>query len=396
MIKFFEENEAKKFDCEFHKKTINYQKNKNKSKCLCKNCDNYAVGSHAISKKSSLKHIADDKNKVLTFSQSRLSSNDNKLNVTPTIKEFGINESTTFNGFCTEHEKLFKNIDLNGINTKHDLIYQVYRNISYAYWKEKFIEVILKNKLDLLKKKVNLLDHLDTELLLSIFMEEVEKQNEKQLQRMYVLQDTMEDLEKFLYDFKDLSYLSHNEFLELDTLGLSIFYKKINIQIPVAMINDFAYLYSKKTISNIYFSVIPSEDATDIIMVTDKKSKDLAYNVWINSTRSNLDILNLIESMMIKSEYWFIKSDIINSMNVEKRNLLDLDIRYGISEHAFKFEYDMSIFDNLRLKLIKEGYYHNECDINAEINKITTIPKRKPKEYRESELMENIYSQFRY
>lgn len=377
MINFLDKKEANKIDHSFQKETVDYLKNKNKYKCFCCNCNNDSVKSHAISKKSSLQHIADDKNKVLSFIKGKLYSTEGRLKVTPSDELFGVNEATTFKGFCTEHEKLFSNIDLNGIETKNDLVSQIYRNVSYAYWKEKFIENIAENKCSLIRNKI------------------IEDSKEKDFVRMYMLKDLMENLEIVLYNSNDYAKLSNDEIFELKDLGLTIFFKRINLQIPLAMLNDFGFIYDDKTISNLFFSVIPYKDSTDIIMFVDAKSRYKAYDLWVKNTQNDLSILNLIESMMIKSEFWFINPDIINLIDIEKRNCLELDIRYGFIEHALNFEYkyDMSIFDDLRLELIKKNHYDDDIT-KEEILKINNIPERECEEFRESKLTKAISSQY--
>ena len=100
---FHTQQERIDFDNEIYKI---YKKNISNGFCMFDGCSRRAVDSHAISKLSSLAHIVDKNNKLLSFCPKRTADDKELL-----IKEVGYNKATAFKGFCVEHEKLFKNID---------------------------------------------------------------------------------------------------------------------------------------------------------------------------------------------------------------------------------------------------------------------------------------------
>lgn len=407
MIKIFDEKKAMKIDRDFQKIVTDYIKNNNKCNCLYGDCINEAVNSHAISKKSSLKYITNDKNKVISFVKGKLFlDEDGNLSVTPKKEPFGINESTTFCGFCTEHEALFKRIDLNGLKTINDLIMQIYRSVAYAYYKEKFIEKEQDFHESILKdNREKILETIKAEYSIEINLDELlddvlKNINEKKFRRMNILRELMDKLELLIsrLDIQSRT-LSNDEIFELNEIEIVVFFKRMDIKIPLAMLNDFGYIYEDKNISNCFFNVIPYENSTDIIMFVDKKSKSNAMKYWQYNTQDDIYILNMVEDMMIKSEYWFVEPSIFESMDDRKQSFIEADIRYSISERALKFGYDVSIFDSLRKKILKnyENVSMHEKYINIihrELEKIYNLPKREKKEIREKNLMKYIEERY--
>ncbi len=97
----------------------------NKIECIYTGCSEYAINSHVISKELNLRHIAEN-GELLHFEPVRDSEKKELV-----LKNVGINEATTFKGFCKSHDDMFKNIDVNSLITKEDLILQCYRSICY-------------------------------------------------------------------------------------------------------------------------------------------------------------------------------------------------------------------------------------------------------------------------
>ncbi|WGE57159.1 cytoplasmic protein [Actinobacillus equuli] len=92
-------------------------------------CSNKIIESHTISKSSSLKSIMNKDNKVygLDLSFHGLTKNNGFLS----IKEFGINEASTFLGFCSNHDKELFSIfeDKPFIPTKEQLCLLSFRSL---------------------------------------------------------------------------------------------------------------------------------------------------------------------------------------------------------------------------------------------------------------------------
>ncbi|MCR1302540.1 MULTISPECIES: hypothetical protein [Enterobacter] len=97
---------------------------RNKGKCYFPGCKNINIFSHVISKSISMSVIAKD-NHVLKFSPSRFK--DEKI---PKFLPAGINETPAFNGFCKEHDNIFKQIDDHEIENLFGVYLQIYRTIT--------------------------------------------------------------------------------------------------------------------------------------------------------------------------------------------------------------------------------------------------------------------------
>lgn len=346
-------------------------KNK-KFDCLYLGCEGKAVNSHTISEKSSLKYISED-NELLCYEGRR--SNDDSI--TPKITRVGLQHATTFKGYCEVHdEKLFKTIDLNGIKTKNDLILQIYRNISYSNYKcgiSKVIDDFMDEKrFNYLKEKFKQLSDEELKKIINDYKDNKFKRN-------IALKELLDKYTKFVKKLNNESEkLSDDKIFKLKELNMRIFFKKINMVIPVALMNDLGFA-AKGKIKNWFFSVIPDENSTNIIMVADNAYAKWAKNLWMKYTKNKIGILNLVEIVMMQSEQWCIKPSVIENMTDDKRRFLEEDMRY-INERLSFSEYDISIFDELRESLVSNMSLNIK---KKELKKINSMPIRDTKYKRE-------------
>lgn len=114
------------------------------------NCSKEIISSHSISKSSSLKKIAEGGhiyNHKLNFYNFFDFNNSNPIHIIEP-KKVGINEASTFYGFCKDHDnKLFKDIDIENININEKTAFLLgYRGfVREYYFKE--LHAIEMNKL---------------------------------------------------------------------------------------------------------------------------------------------------------------------------------------------------------------------------------------------------------
>ena len=91
----------------------------------------------------------------------------------------------------------------------------------------------------------------------------------------------------------------------------------------------------------------------------------------------DINILIAIESSMMSCDNWYIKPSVIASWSVEKKEIITNDL-YFINEFSPFKEYDLSIFDDLRVQLIKNEEAR-QAKILEEQKKIEEEEKKKRK-----------------
>jgi len=112
----------KKFE-DFHKKIMG---KKAQNKCAHPQCEDAAINSHTISKEFSLRNLSID-GFVYSPASKRVKNQDAKeIN----FQKMGVNEATTFKGFCIKHDSIFKSLDAEGIKTVHDVFLQAFRSVN--------------------------------------------------------------------------------------------------------------------------------------------------------------------------------------------------------------------------------------------------------------------------
>ena len=87
---------------------------------------------------------------------------------------------------------------------------------------------------------------------------------------------------------------------------------------------------------------------------------------------SKIQILNTIESVMMQDSQFYLKPEIIEKWNREKKKVV-IDDFFFVTERKFLQEYDISIFDNLRKELIEN---ETQSIQEHELQKINLLPKR--------------------
>ncbi|WNS43075.1 hypothetical protein [Paenibacillus sp. MMS20-IR301] len=117
-------NNALEFDNAVEGNVKKYFNNKHAT-CMFPGCNEHAISSHAISKKKSLSQIAEDG--ILFSVKSKRIYPDKEIS----IGEKGINDASTFKGFCKQHDDIFSSLDKEGIKTEKDVFLQAYRTLSY-------------------------------------------------------------------------------------------------------------------------------------------------------------------------------------------------------------------------------------------------------------------------
>lgn len=332
-----------------------------KNKCIYPGCKKYSVKSHTISKKSSLFKVAED-GKLKTLKSRR--------NDTGAIKEIqfdlvGIHEATTFKGFCTDHEAIFTDIDTKGISTLRDVFCQIYRTAS----KEFFISNVVKEA--------------EYDTFGYEFIYQSKSENSKSINSekvLHLFHDLLIDFPEAdcSIPYNENSIFSFKPFSDSFTLETIVVIKKLRFQCPIALQTKIT-LSRKSNFYDCYILVIPHDNSTTIISIS--HPDDLQY--LLTQVETDIDSLCFIESSMMFDSDCYISPSIISSWKDEKIKAIEDDYRFFL-ERKFGENYDISIFDQLRIKICND-LNQERCDL--ELRKINELPRRKI--FNERELLLN-------
>jgi len=388
--------EALILDNQIEKQLSSYRSRKNKKhKCMYKGCNNSAVNSHTISKKISLTSISENGHLKQFKSKRDYQKQNGKSLSNDTV---GLNDATTFKGFCQNHEDLFKNLDNNTTRSSlEEILLQSYRSVCFSLFNTKSTDIyfgnnnIIDNSLTVNKLKELLeLDKEQIEISENKLMKLYNEINKNQFHGFDIesklLESYKSSLEDYINSYKFNAFEIGDEynFCE-ENCQIGVLYKKVNNQIPVALLNHHL-LKIEEQYTLLLITVIPYVDSTEIYWIFDKNFYKHLSKRWNTITDKLINILNMLESSMMLCENWYVKPAIINDMPKERLEIIEEDI-YFINERDLFADYDLSIFDNLRLIFIE-----NEINIDSvsEMNKINKIVQRKDYNYRLNEFNNQI------
>lgn len=339
---FENELERLKYQYSVPKELKNWKK---KQKCIVVGCDKKSIEkSHTIQKSGSIKELAENGH-ILTPNFNDKTGEMEMLSV-------GVNEASTFPGYCLEHENLFSEFEnQKDYKTEEHMGLQLYRTVCREIvineYQKKSLEDIQKRYIVFRDKMMNdaFIANLDEETLntptleLKDFKIKGSDGRLKSAKKQVKLIDN--NLKEFLYPYRDaiLNDLKKKKFQKIAYVAITY-----NQQIPVSLAGEGNFYYKKNI--NIIMNILPRTDNTYIFFSTLKKhTKEL--KLFMRQFESPLLMMNAIESCMIHgSDHWFIKPSIWNRINEEsQQKILDSinDDKYNI---ANKFK--MTIFNDLK------------------------------------------------
>lgn len=380
--------DALEIDNLIEKKRAEFFSGKNNNhRCMYYDCNKKAINSHAISQEISLRFIAVDGN-MKCFKSNRNIKLDNGKTLICT-KE-GISDASSFKGFCCDHDKIFNELDNTSIKaTEKDILYQVYRSICFSVYKTSFNEIqnelyyhFIKDKgyyevmANLVKKDIEFdLQYKDRILhvnaIENILDELISKHISDQKTEHDILCEYKRVIENELLSNNYSNIIKTKDCIETTCDILCIFYKRIDIKIPVAMLNHHL-LNINDYVNILLFTVVPYEDSTEIYWIFNKKSYTVMKKKWDIMINKYIHILNQIESSMMHCENWYTHPNIINSMPEQKFNYIRDDIYFNTERSPFD-EYDVSIFDDLRKEFLEN---EDNSIIVKELKKLSYNIKR--------------------
>jgi len=283
------------------------------------------------------------------------------------LKEISIHKASTFKGFCKKHDNnIFESIDNKGIITYKDIILQFYRTTSKRYFLNNMVK---KAELNNSGKE---------------YYSNQKFENNKVTNFEKII-STLINL--IIYDdvsLKENINISDNESLimEINKSDILIIHKHISIKYPITLENSYTLLLNDNTYTSIII-LIPTKIGTLLFILCHKDTLEQ----YSHHLKSNLTILNFIErSFMMDSEFYLNQNE-FNTWSKEKKEIIEQDL-YFYNELIFK-EYDISIFDEIRKKIIENKPQQIQ---NYENNKIDKNPNRPNLKIRMEKLSEFIES----
>lgn len=309
--------------------------------------------SHSIPKSSILKNIAVNGH---LLSPKFDGSNDHPKNI---MAKVGINNASTFPGFCVKHEDIFKSFEIDGkINNAKKALLQTFRTLCRE-------RVYRENELNIneivrqqYKKKVNEEAKASLDKALSKYTQFSEIQS-IDLKGIDSALNSLNKLDNFLLGpLKQIKIFEENIYSSLLELSIKnvliVRVVTIDIHLPVSLCGIGNQVYLENNIEKdayLLLNVMPRKDSTDIICVGLEQDRALIENFLDFSFSNTLYLINMIESFMVNgSDHWFINPNFWNKLPEIKQKKILYDILF--TEDSFLNEYPISIFDDVRMILI--------------------------------------------
>nr|WP_298924643.1 hypothetical protein [uncultured Allomuricauda sp.] len=340
----------------FQYKTTNELKNwEKKQTCIVEGCLNKSIlKSHTIQKSGSLKEISEDGH-LLT---PRFNKDFGGLE----IIEIGINNASTFPGYCTKHEDMFKDFEVNkDFKNGQDLSLQLYRTVCREI-------VISKNQIKnlehLIKRYKEFRNDKIRDAIFADIGEEVINTSDLDFKdvkftnedaRLYKANNSLKERYRYLNEFLIVYRNALNNDLTKKKFQKTA-YKAITFDrvIPVALAGRGNFKIKLKTKIKeveVIFNVIPLKDKTYIFISTLKKH--ITYlNAYMSQFINPLEFVSMVECWMIHgSDHWFLSPSVWNKIDKKKQTeIIDriMDINYNIG-----IEFNMTIFNDLKSESIK-------------------------------------------
>ncbi|KZE67903.1 hypothetical protein AV545_22670 [Paenibacillus jamilae] len=332
------------------------------SKCMHAGCNAFAISSHSISRAISLGEIAKDG--ILLTPKSERKYPDKKY----FIGDIGYKDASTFMGFCEDHDKkLFHELDRHSIQTYMDIVTQLYRSISYNY---SIDSVYLIAQIRVLERLMETHEN--------VVMNAMHK-NHSMLSRLENLQTRLSDLmqkDKVKQEVQDPFSVNR-----IQASNIGIYYKKLNFQVPIAINTKYMYRLSNEEFE-LFVINIPYKDCTDFLVMFDLEYSKYFHSFLEYIFSSDINILNYIERVIVSSENWWLKPEILEHHSDLKKRIIQEDLYFLIGNEKY---YDISIFDELRLSLISD-----DPKFDQEREKLTLLPEREPFEKRKKEIQQKM------
>jgi hypothetical protein len=364
VIDEFEKNQNIIISGESERKRLLYESRERKlkmwrlsNKCLFRGCNKPSIPrSHTIQKEGSLRFICQSGHLLTPTFDLKLE----KL----TLKRIGVNDASTFPGFCNQHELVFCEFETSYdlTESKHFQL-QIFRTICRELVIKRsllpYLQEMLKDYLafrqkklfDLVKERLGSLYIKNNKISFkSMSMKNIDWREER-------INDKIQNIQKDIHDFETNYYdticndIESEKDDDLFSQGI-----RLDMQIPVSLAGRGNFIYNdhgQHKEVNVILIILPFESWTYILASTPKNNQTCLEGYFSEFTKHALTILTMIEGWMIYgSDHWFLKPSVWEQINPATQQEILNGIERTDKNIGYPCEY--SIFNELRQQFLSE------------------------------------------
>jgi len=325
-----------------------------KGRCTYPGCEKIAIKSHSIQKSASLKIIAEDNHVSMLAFDYRTEE--------MKMKRIGVNDASTFPGFCSEHELMFQVFETKGnIESDIEKLLQLYRSCCREiYGNQKSITISRYRHEQYLnfrnlKFKEMFLEKLEPDMLKDLRFDSIRYDHLTTNESLILNQITVAEnhLKDFLYPMHKKLLKDIGKGRQQSTFLVSI---TVDIEIPCCLAG-ITYISGKgKVIEPIIVNVLPQIGSTMVLFAAPKRlQKRVEWFVRL-ITRSVFHLLESIEHWILdNSDHWFIRPSVWDYLN---DSIKDNIINKFFLEMYSDSNTETMIFIQLRKELIHQFLEH--------------------------------------
>lgn len=281
-------------------------------RCIYPNCSRKTVKrSHTIQRSGPLKTISE--NGIVVGPTRDWKTRQMKM------AKIGLNQASTFPGYCEKHEKLFKSFELTGEFAKEvDVSLQLYRTVCREVVEtEHYIDVV-KNSVPKYKSYRN--RKLAKHSLERLSLQENAKYNELHLTKIIEELASNAELDSVNRDLQEKEDFLFNDFIPIqqglfEDISLGHYRNtivkciKFGDQLPVTLATIDRINFPPEISTDpliVIFNVLPKKKFT-YIFIAARKDQEQLLNIYSESLYSSINCLNRIESLVLSNfDKWFI------------------------------------------------------------------------------------------
>lgn len=341
--------------------------------CMYPGCADKSVSrSHTIQKAGPLSFIAEGSHVVAPGFASNCEGY--------SIVRVGLNDASTFPGFCQRHEAVFQEFETTcGIKTERDISLQIFRTICREIAvkqiqmahirkvRETHDRLVSSKAMDILKRRLGA-GFVKRHGLRSLTFDRVTKAQVAMLEAERELGEALESLET---EFLPASAM------ELDGRGDSLCHVSVTVRQPLPVclagianfwVDDHGKRFSVRTILN----VLPSPQQT-LIMATTLATHKLCLHTYIQQMLDQMNgALIMVETWMVKgTDHWFMAPSEWEAVPESRQakilaDMLDTSVSIGKA-------YQTSVLDSVRAQLLMlpDAKAESQEIYDAEASKLT-------------------------
>lgn len=343
--------------------------------CIIPRCNNRSItNSHTIQKAHSLTMIAENHHVYSPLF--------NKKTGELGVKRLGVNQASTFPGFCSKHEGFFHNFEKSkNVDSDEAVALQIFRTIARELVvKESGLQKLVAMKERYLKFR--------EKRILELFFAEVKKKIPKMKEfpkscsidyddeKLAIMNGEIAKLSSGIDFFNSKFFIPLYESIFLnDHSKFPLYIYKIDSpnKIPICLAGRGTFHVKKNGIKHkihAILNILPLVDKTMFYVSGELKNKEFIDYYVANFQRTALPGLNLAETWMVRgSDHWFIQPSVWDALDDDRKKQVlkdTLDVSFNIADN-----YKYSIFNSLRKEIInfhKDDYENADVELKEKVN----------------------------